>query len=321
MVCAHTTPGELTFRILIVILFKDFSESGPSCYLQECSSVSFLRKRIKVEPAWVYRAKGLVWRVVSAGTSMLVGEDRSPEDKRVTFFGLNRITGEVLWENVSFDEPWWISIEATCGDRVFLHGFARPDMPDHQRILALDLPTGRVAWSKDDMRYVSTAGDSVFTSKDTVTGRLIFELHRQTGETVQTWDNDAAGIRAAQSRAASSPEEGPEFPVPLTDVLSTDQRLGPVQKLSQDDRVVGQIEVILKGNLCMFSYHEKNAAGLLRNILGVVHGGSGERVFSETLSENVQSVVPDSFFLQGGILYFVRERSWLTAVNIAGLLQ
>lgn len=280
----------------------------------------FLRKRRKIEPAWVYRAKGLVWRVVSAGTSMMVGEDRSPEDKRVTFFGLNRITGEVLWENVSFDEPWWISIEAAHGDRVFLHGFARPDMPDHQKILALDLPTGHVAWSKDDMRYLSAAGDSVFTSKDTVAGRLIFELHQRTGETVRTWDNDAAGVVEARSRAEGAPGEGPEFPVPLSEIPSTDQRLGPVQNLSQDERVVGPVEVILKGNLSMFSYYEKNAKGLLRNILGIVHAGSGERVFSETIGEDVQSVVPDSFFFQDGILYFVRERSSLTAVNIAGLL-
>lgn len=281
-----------------------------------------VNKEKKVEPAWVFRAKGMVWRLVSADAGMFVGEDRNPDAKAVSFFGLNRVSGEILWEGISFDEAWWIAIEATHRDRVFLHGFSRPDMPDHRRILALDLFTGRVAWSRDDVRYIFAVDDSVFTSKDTATGRTLFELHLRTGSTLRSWENDASELSAARSRAQVQIQEGPEFPVPLEEIPATDQRLDPVQKLCQNENATGPIEVLRKGNACLFSYHEKGKTpGTLRNILNIVSISSGERLFAETLDESVQSVVPDSFFVQDEILYFVKDRGQLTAVNISDLVR
>lgn len=268
----------------------------------------------------MYRAKGVVWSVVSADAPLFVGEDRNLETKQVTFFGLNRVSGEILWENVSFDEPWWIAIEGTHRDRVFLHGFSRPDMPDHQRILALDLMTGRLAWSRDDVRYVFAVDDSVFASKDTATGRIILELDLQTGSTLHSWENDATELMAARSRSRVAGPEGPEFPAPLSEILEGDQRSSPARKISQNQDIVGPVEVLDRDNLCFFSYHEKgNAAGLLRNVLCIVNTQSGDRVFVETLNDNVQSMVPGSFFVQDGFLYFVQGRVRLVAVRIAGL--
>jgi TolB-like protein len=78
--------------------------------------------------------------------------------------------------------------------------------------------------------------------------------------------------------------------------------------------------VVDKDNLLFFGYHEKgNMGGRLRNTLKIIDQNNGDLILAETLNESLQNAVPDSFFLQGNMIYFVKERSSLTAVNIDDL--
>jgi len=251
---------------------------------------------------------------------MLVGEDRDPAAKRASFFGLNRIKGEVLWENVVFEEPWWISIEAVHRDRVFLHGYSRPDMPDHQRVHVLDLFTGHTLWSRDDARFLFAADDSVFVSRDTASGRTIMELALRDGAVTGTRENDASELNAARSRVQRTAEDAPRFPLTLQETFPAGGQPAYLQEVVQRGTMAGAMEVLVNDGLCLFSYHEKSdEEGHLRNILNVVQMDNGRQVLSETLNEDVKGIVPDSFFVQEGILYFVRERSQLVAVTMADL--
>jgi hypothetical protein len=100
-----------------------------------------------------------------------------------------------------------------------------------------------------------------------------------------------------------------------------DQRAGLVRKLSEGKNIVAA-EVLLHGDFCLHSYHERSdSRGALRNMLQVVHLPTGKQVFVETLGENLQTVAPDTFFVQDGLLYFVRDRSVLTAVRLSAFSQ
>lgn len=279
----------------------------------------FPKKR--VQPAWAYRADGVVWRVVPTGAGVFVGEDRNLQEKQVSFFCVNQMTGEVLWKGISFDERWWIGIEAVHSDRVFLHGFSKPDMPDHKRILALELFTGRTAWSNDDMRFILAAEDTVFASKDTFNGRMFFELNLRTGSILRSLENDPEVLNAAKSRMQIMTNDEVDFPFPLGEsLLMNELKISLVYKHCQRDDVVGSIEVVDRDSFLFFTYHEKgDLEDRLRNTLKIIDQNDGDLVFAETLNESLQSPVPDSFFLQGNMIYFVKERSSLTAVNIDDL--
>jgi outer membrane protein assembly factor BamB len=284
------------------------------------SLLEFITKR-KAKPAWIYRAEGVIWRVVPTNAEVFVGEDRNLETKAVSFFCINQKTGEVLWKGISFDERWWIGIEAVCSDRVLLHGFSKPDMPDHKRILALDLFTGRTVWSNDDMRFVLAGGDSVFASKDTVNGRMIFELDLQTGSVLRSLENDHEVLNAAKARMEILPNDEPEFPTPMGESFAGDeQTLSLVHRNCRSDDVVGPIEIVGRNDLIFFSCHEKgNMDGGLENVLKIVDRSNGDLIFAETLDHNLHNTVPDSFFLQGNMFYFVKDRSFLTALSIEDL--
>jgi outer membrane protein assembly factor BamB len=274
-----------------------------------------------VQPAWVYRADGVVWRVVPTGAGVFVGEDRNLQEKQVSFFCVNQMTGEVLWKGISFDERWWIGIEAVHSDRVFLHGFSKPDMPDHKKILALELLTGRTAWSNEDMRFILAVEESVFASKDTINGRMIFELNLRTGSMLHSLGDHPEVLNAAKSRLQVMANDGAEFPFPLGEsLLMNEPKIALVYKHCRRDDVVGSIEVVDKDNFLFFGYHEKgNMGGRLRHTLKIIDQNNGDLLFAETLNQSLQNAVPDSFFLQGNMIYFVKERSSLTGVNIDDL--
>jgi len=277
--------------------------------------------RKKVQPAWVYRAEGVVWRVVSTNAEVFVGEDRNLETKLVSFFCVNQTTGEVLWEGISLDERWWVGIEAIHSDWVFLHGFSKPDMPDHKKIFALDLFTGRTVWSNDEMRFILATEDSVFASKDTVSGRMIVELNLRTGSILRSLENEHEVLNHAKARMEILANDQSDFPAPMGESLAMDQpTIAFVHNHCRSDNVVGPVEVVDKNNFLFFSYHEKSSEnGRIKNTLKVVDQNNGELVFAETLDQNLQNTAPDSFFLQGNMLYFVKDRSSLIAVSIEDL--
>jgi outer membrane protein assembly factor BamB len=272
-------------------------------------------------PTWVYKTDGVVWRLVPTDAGMFVGEDRNIQKKQVSFFCINRMTGEALWKGISFDERWWIGIEAVHSDRVFLHGFSKPDMPGHKKILALDLFTGHVVWSNDDMQFIFATEDSVFASKDTINGRMSFELNLRTGSVLRPLENEHEVLNHAKMRMHIPANDEPEFPVPMGESSAMDEpAITLVHRHCGGDDVVGPVEVVDKNDILLLSYHKKSDMdGRLMHRLKVINRNTGELLFAETLDQNLPNTVPDSFFLQGKMLYFVKDRSSLTAVNIDDL--
>jgi hypothetical protein len=272
-----------------------------------------LRRRRNPKPAWVHQTKGVLWRLVPSDTDVFVGEERDLGAKRASFFCLNRSTGEILWTNVPFNEPWWIGIEAVHRDRLFLHGFTQPDMPEHLGVLAVDLFTGQIAWSRNDVRFVLVTDESLFASKDTVNGRSILELHPQDGSTLGSWDNDHEGMQMARSRRQVVLENEPEFPAPIAD----DELITFVSKHAGIENSVGVIEGLAASGFYFFNYHQRSVAtGQLSSVLFATDRTTGGIVFKETLDQNLQGVVSDSFFLWDEKLFFIKDRHMLTAVNI-----
>ncbi|HCV43727.1 MAG TPA: hypothetical protein DGH68_09615 [Bacteroidetes bacterium] len=280
-----------------------------------------LLKKNKVTPAWVYQTAGVVWRLVPTDTGVFVGEDRMLDAKNVRFFCVDRKTGAVRWEGVSVAERWWTGIEAVHRDRVFLHGFTQPDMPDHKGIIALDLFTGRVSWSSDDLRFIFASEDSVFASKDTLGGRMICKLDLRTGSMVRSWEHEPEELSLDRSRMQCVMGNGAVFPTLCDEVRMIEEpALALAYEHCKKEAIVGPIDVLDRNELLFFSYHEKgNMDGQLQHLLKVADKKRATLVFTEMLEQNLRTVVPDSFFVQDDMLCFVKNRSLLTAVNIQQL--
>ncbi len=107
-------------------------------------------KSKKLEPAWEYKTKGILWRLLPSRDGYIVLEDRDVETKTVSFACIRASSGEICWDDVQFDERWWVNVEAIHEDVVLFHEYATPDMPDHKKITVVDLNNGRTLWSNDE---------------------------------------------------------------------------------------------------------------------------------------------------------------------------
>lgn len=278
----------------------------------------------KLKPSWRYKADGAIWRIAPTPSGKLVGEERDLNRKTATFFCLNEVTGEVLWDKVRFDEKWWIGIEAVHRDVMYLHGFATPDLPEHKAITAIDLHTGNRIWSNEELTFVDAVENSLFASRESIEGPHILELDYRTGAILKSWGPNNEVIREARQRYHSELEEPVEFPVPLQSPMSGDTPDGMrIQEYCAGRSLAGPIGIVdYDDQVVIFNRHEQSATRKvdpphLVNILTVLEKKSGNVLFEETLDTNVSSVVPESFFVHRQVLFYIKDRATLTALRIS----
>jgi hypothetical protein len=281
----------------------------------------FLRKG-ELRRIWRYSTKGVIWRALPSADGKLVGEERDLARKETTFFCLNQMTGEVLWEGISFGEPWWIGMEAIHRETIFLHGFGKSDLPGHKRIIAVDLLTGSKLWRDDELRFEHAFDESVFASKEGIEERLVFELDYRSGGVLRSWGNNERVIEDAKVRSVDEVDSDIEFPISMNELLLGDSDVASaIQKHRDTKATIGPVEIIDNDDVSVFNYYEKVDKGTednpeLNSVLKVLDKQRGKVIFSEVLNHNVPAVVPDSFFVQRGLLFYVKERSQLTAVRL-----
>jgi hypothetical protein len=277
-----------------------------------------LFKGESLKPEWEFSTAGIVWRVVPTSVGLLVGEERDVDRKTVSFFCLDSKSGNPLWQKVTFDEQWWIGIEAVHGNVMLLHMFASPDLPEHRGITAVDLQRGQALWSSPEHAFVAFRGTSLYVTHAGSTGAAILELDPRTGSLIRELQ-DREGIPAVPEQGVPS---GVMFPVAI-DLEKDNSAIAvqirhslPVQSL------VGPVEVVGVEDTIAFSYHERadsDVPDILRfnNLLRVLDRRTGAAVFQERLDNAVAAIVPDSFFVQRDTLICVKDRRTITAIRLA----
>ncbi len=283
---------------------------------------SFFRNGRK-RPAWQYTASGMIWRILFSESGKIAGEDRDQKTKSVSFFCLEESSGRVLWEKLQMEEQWWIGMESTHKNILFLHEYEKPDFPTHLRISAIDLETGKVLWRNPELQFLFAAEGEVYACKDLFEKRIFFELDACTGQIVQEFGDDETVVNAKRMLFRSGQING-AFDFPMEHQESDDDDVNEVLTRTIDQRkLVGQPEWIRKDNLLLFNYHQltnerRGEQALLDNCFKIVDLKKGAVVFSEILNKNVVNAVPDAFFVKDDAVYFIKEKITLTAIRLSG---
>lgn len=269
-----------------------------------------------LRPVWRYVPQGLLWRVVPAGSGLLLGEVRTEDRKNAWFFCLEERTGHVLWERLDFGLGWWCGVEAVSGGLVFLHGFASPDLPVHKSVHAVDLWTGRLLWSAQGLRFVKAGVDTVYAHEETLAGVILLALDARTGARRRTEVLEDGAVAPMVNATENAKTGEPAFPVPLPSV----GRVGPdvagiLSELSGPVETGPTVEVLLVDGLviaCRTTMMER----LFRSELMVI-GKSGNRMlYRDEIAAAVAPPAPESFFVRGGMLIYIKDRTMLTGVDL-----
>lgn len=269
--------------------------------------------------AWSYSATGILWRIVPSSLGYFIGEDRDTSTKRVSFFCVNRLTGETCWSGKSFSEPWWIGIDAVSGSTVFLHEYATPDMPDHKKIHAVNLLTGDVVWSNHELKLLFAHDDRVYAVQDLFDKRIFFALDIATGVILSEIDREY--LNTLQRTLPDDPHQNVMYPLPASEVSLDSEAYATIQfALSKVGNPVFPEYLVQKNCLIVAYYENLDGTGTEFQQHLSVHSLNQKKILYRDIILNRAVIpVPDSFFCIDGFMYYVREKKTLTAVNLSGI--
>lgn len=233
---------------------------------------------------WTFSPGGAIWRVHPAVNGRFVGEARDLEARRASFFAVDAYTGKALWRGLGIDESWWVGMEAVRGDVLYVHGYANPTLPIHRGLSAIDTATGTI----------------LRTNSAWLQG---MPLDPDAGDTGDDWQTTVL------------------FPTPMDLDALADGPLGNLLfRLHPAGGYVGPVEVVEEGVLSVVAATERSGrenTPRLRHVLRVLDRPGGRELFHDVLLQDAQGVLTDAFFVQQGLLVYVKERRELCAVELS----
>ncbi len=272
----------------------------------------------KLEPSWEYRTNGVAWKILPAGRAFFVGEDRDTDAKRVEFFCLDRTSGRELWKKKPVGEQWWVGIESAHDDVVFVHEYATPDMPDHKRIIAMDLPSGSILWSNEELKFGHAIGDSVYAIKDHFERRIWYDLDLHSGITRGEIEPDE--VRRRREAADAAARESTVFPTPFDPERAGAGLPDYVGRALRRATNLVAAEYIDREPEFVLAYHNKPGrdpeTADLREEIVVIAKPTGDILYGDTMVEKANVPLRDAFFMIDHVLYYVRGKNTLVAVNL-----
>ena len=276
-------------------------------------------------PAWTYDAGAYIWRFVFSGSGHILGEARDPVRKTTTFFCLGERDGAVLWEGMRSDEDWWVGFEAIENTRFYLHGFRKPDMPQHLGIRAHDLATGEALWRNDELAFVLARGDDVIGARERFSGMEFVRLSAEDGSVTEEMGQDLETVNAL--RGILNEEEdfrGYRYPEPFSqEHPAFDSAAAHVQSLVDPAQVIGNLDVLVEGSLLLAAWHEAKEHGeqrpVLRQRFAALSFPRAATLYETVLLEEADAPGMDSFFLKDTQLLYIQNRQVLTAHDLNGV--
>jgi hypothetical protein len=261
-----------------------------------------------LKPSWEFSAQHILWRVMFSPNGLIVIEDRDTESKSAVFSCFDTNNKSLLWKNVNFGEQWWIGLTAITNERLYLHGFRKPDMPEQKNITAVDLRSGTVLWKNTECTFIAIQSPYVYGYKDLFERRIYYRLDENTGAILEELKNLPDDIEPNRQY------ERTDFTFPQQ-VSAEENGLWTLVNAEEGFKSAEHIATEQYGIISVYSRNADPKQGL-KNTLSVIDTSIKKKVYSVVLNESTPYPVPDSFFMDGQRIYYIKERKTFAALDL-----
>ncbi|MFZ4619288.1 MAG: DUF4905 domain-containing protein [Bacteroidota bacterium] len=263
----------------------------------------------RLTPLWKFSVDHTLWRIMFSSNGVIIGEDRNTENKSVTFFSLDAGNGTVLWKNKTFDEQWWIGLCGITKERLYLHGFRKPDMPEQKGIIAVDPANGTILWKNNDCTFLAIKSPNVYGYKDLFERRVYYRLNELTGELIEEMN------MLPEDVPENGQYEKTDFTFSRTAAPDDDSEIWSM--LNKEQGFVSA-DIITSGKYHVMNVYQKSADDErnLKNTLYIIDTTTKKKVYSDVLNGSTAYAVPDSFFMDGQRVYYIKERKTFVALEL-----
>jgi len=272
------------------------------------------------EPVWSFTADGLIWLLRISGSGRVVCEVRNPEKRTARYACLAEQSGAVLWQDLAFDENWWVGIEEVQDERIYFHCYRKPDLPQHLGITAVDIETGAMLWENRDATFLFAVGNEVFVSRRGFEEHFFYALDASNGDIARELGSDPAPINKLRRELDDNDAFASyEYPRDLTEAeRHPDEHSRLLDKYVDRSIVKGPLDTLARGHMLVASWHEEETAGgrsagaLTQKLLALDIVG-GKELYKAVINSQVATPSIDSFFAKEDLLFYIKDGNTLFA--------
>ena len=267
---------------------------------------------MKVTPLYSFSNNRQIWRIVPAGGNIIL-EERVQLRKEVFFSCINLASGEYIFRDYQPAEKFWIGIESVHNGVIYFHKYAKPDMPGHKEIIAVDLYSQETLWNSDKYSFLYAVENRIYAYHTVFEGRKYVILDPGTGETVKTLEENEVDINELRFKSYDNEFfRDSFFPV----LCSIEDPAVRVASAVSDKKIAGRVECIKHRGHYFLSFHFEESRGLLRNLFCIVEITPEKIIFKEVLNQKTEKFIPENFFIKGDRLYLIKEKSELKVYSL-----
>lgn len=260
--------------------------------------------------AWQGGAGALIWQLMFLSSGRIAGLKRFPDARSASFFCIDPVSGEAVCDNfvltsggdadLPVGDGWMTGIETVHEELLIAHGY-HAGSPEHLGIWAIDLPSGRVAWSRPECVFTAHLGGSILAYRPRgfagLPEREYLLLDPPTGRTLEELGLDHD--RPNRLRSEAEPEDLRQG-ILLPDVA----RIGS-----------GLIETIPAGRVRIEAVHcPESDGGPWSSAIRVMDGDT--LLYTDLMAEKEPMPPLDNFLTRGGSLYYIKGKEQLISVGI-----
>jgi len=232
----------------------------------------------------------------SSTHQILLLEVRRASDKTVRFAAFDYAQNRFLWQDVMFEEPWWINLAGVVGEMVLFTVYTETNNPDQKSLLAYRLHEQSIGWWRNDFSLAA------------VSGKVVRGFTYKTGLKELSLDGDTGAVVVVEKDA--------ETPQNLTVIRPFQYRVGEEDFETIRAYLAGRlpgdpvlaIDYLEHGEFILISCYVREPE--LANYL-IVLDREGNEVMREKAGQNLSGIGVDTFFVLEGSLFFVKNKSEL----------
>ncbi|MDA3861060.1 MAG: DUF4905 domain-containing protein [Melioribacteraceae bacterium] len=257
-----------------------------------------------------------VWRIKITDTDKLFIETRDTENMKAFYHTFELLSGKNIFTEHQMDESFWLGIEATKGDIVFFHRYAKPDMPGHRGIFAFDINTEQILWEDESYSFLFIKNDLIYVYKEGFEGRYFYTLNISSGKVIEELGQNSIEINALRDEVESSVDySNYNFPENINH-SELDEINNIVNREIEGINITGSVDYVHVNDLLIFNYHQTGNGKEITNKLKAFDLSKGKEIYNEVLNQSANAYAPDSFFLYKNMLIMIKEKKEVIVLEI-----
>jgi hypothetical protein len=228
-------------------------------------------------------------------------EIRDVQLKQVRFSAVHLSARQLLWNEITFEESWWISLTEVSEALLLLSVYTDTNNPDKKSLVAFDFYTRNIVWWRNNFS-ISGISEYEVEGTDTSLGPKNLVLSLKDGQP----STNHSIVPLVQNLSIYKPLQYHEQSLHFETVKSFIAEkfhisaLFVIEYLEFDSFIFASV------------YVQEN--GLVNYLL--VMNQEGELVLKQTIGEQLKGIGLDTFFIVSGYLIFVKNRSELVSYKI-----